>query len=118
METLEKSGASLNYNEKYIIVKTKEDFLKHIKHKFKKAWYNKEQKLCISEFILLGENSLKPNKFSFVKVIKGVSQKGKFSLDYDFLFGKNNTLVFLGYLEKEQIESELLKMQENNNINA
>lgn len=99
------------YDDKYLIVKDKETFLEHIAHKFKKAWFNKEEKLCISEFILLGDNQKYPDKkFSYVKVIKGVAQKGKNSMDYDFLFS-GETLVFLGYLERDQIETELKNLK-------
>ena len=75
--TTEQHQKNLPYNKEYEIIQNKEEFIKNKKHKFKKTWYNKKNKLCLECFILLGEDKKETDHFNYIRVIKGDASKDK-----------------------------------------
>ena len=95
-----------NYENKYELIKDKDEFKKHFSKKFKIAWLNEKGKLCLKSYILLGQDRDDEDRFVFIDVIGGKAQEEKMFKSYEEVFNQK-CLVFLGYLETEEIEKIL-----------
>jgi hypothetical protein len=115
-EQKDEFGINKPYNEyenQFEIIDNKEDFLKYIGRKFKLAWINERDKLCLKSFIFVGQDNENKEQFVAVKVIKGISQpKTKEDIHKYSEFFMKEKLVFVGFVEKDEIFDTLkLKIQ-------
>lgn len=95
------------YSDKYIIISEKEKFEEFRGKKIKRAWYNDKGKMCLESFIYLDNDKRNEKNFLYVKVINGKSEKPRLTISFEEIFNNQN-LVFVGFLETDRIQQELL----------
>lgn len=106
-----------DYENEYEIIENREQFnSKVISHKYKIAWLNERNRLCLRSFILLGYDRENKENYVSIDVINGIKQDEiKVIKHYSEIFN-NNTLVFVGYIPDNDFIISKIKLKQKNNV--
>ncbi len=103
------------YEQKYVIIDSKESLKGFVKKKIKKSWFNDKGKLCLTSFIYLGDDK-STGSIITIPVIEGKAQDDvREKLNVDEILTKG--LLFVGYLGNDIIEQQLRLKEQGSNFN-